>query len=97
MVSEEAALREMLQSRLKKMCRLLQDLVQPLPPHPATPGSSCEDSYLREAVQCGALGTYSRVSLPGPSLTGWLALSKLLHFSKPWFPHLQTDNICAHL
>lgn len=39
-------LRRLLQSRLKKLRRLLLDTVQLPPPHPATPRSSQEDNYL---------------------------------------------------
>lgn len=55
-LSEELGLRKMLQSRLKKPCRLLlEDAVQSPPPHPATPRSSWEDNYPRQAVWSRAL------------------------------------------
>jgi len=47
MLSEELGLRKLLQSTLTKLCRLLVDMVQPLPPHLATPRSSQEDNHLQ--------------------------------------------------
>lgn len=67
MHSEELGLRKLLQSRLKKLCRLLLDVVQPLPPHPATPRSSQEDNYLwRGSVEYSSVNTQLGVTA-GPT------------------------------
>lgn len=87
-LSKEQGLRKLLQSTLKKLCRLLLDEVQPLSPHPGTPRSSQEDNYLqRGSVEWGSVNTQLGV-ITGPPFTGPVTLSKFLHLSKPWFPHL---------
>lgn len=63
MHSEEVGLRKLLQSRLKKLCWLLLDMVQLLPLHPATPRSSQEDNYLwRGSVEKGSVNTQPGVA-----------------------------------